>query len=259
MMDIFKRNTQESPEDVKGIRENLLHFIKEQLKRLEGGEGGNIKSLQFFITCTEEEKYLYESVFYWGEEKRFKNEVQRIADDFAIDLPQEWVLEISFTDELPKEATLAPGLCVSLFIQTPKRSIVRSATAYIKVLNGEAEQEVYTIKSTDGKINIGRENRVQGVDGFFRVNHIAFPGDSTHQSNKYISRQHAHIQFDNDAGCFMLFADEGGVPPRNKIKVRSTGEAAPVKLFATNIGHQLQDGDQIMLGESAILEFSYTA
>jgi hypothetical protein len=38
--------------------------------------------------------------------------------------------------------------------------------------------------------------------------------------------------------------------------VRS-GDSTPVKLQATNIGHLLKDGDQVILGESALIEFSY--
>jgi pSer/pThr/pTyr-binding forkhead associated (FHA) protein len=131
------------------------------------------------------------------------------------------------------------------------------ATAYIRILNGEAENEVYTISSTDARINIGRDKKVQGSDGFFRVNTIVFPATSQHESNRSVSRQHAHIKFDNNSGQFLLFADEGGIPPKNKIKVRSTNDAAPVKLYSTLNGHALQEGDQIMLGESAIIEFSY--
>jgi pSer/pThr/pTyr-binding forkhead associated (FHA) protein len=125
------------------------------------------------------------------------------------------------------------------------------------VLNGEAENDVYTIKSSDGKITIGREKRVQGEDGFFRINTIAFPGDSKHESNKFISRQHAHIQFNIESGQFYLYAEENGIPPRNKTKIRTAESETPVKLYSTQIGYALKEGDQIMLGQSAILEFSY--
>jgi hypothetical protein len=55
-----------------------------------------------------------------------------------------------------------------------------------------------------------------------------------------------------------LFADEGGIPPHNKMKVRTQG-GIPVKLQTTQIGHRLQEGDQIILGESALLEFKNSA
>ncbi len=132
------------------------------------------------------------------------------------------------------------------------------AIAYLKVRIGEAEKEEYTISSTTGKIYIGREKKVQTLDGFYRENIIAFP-ESKNESNKFISRQHAHIEYNPDSGFFLLFADEGGIPPRNKIKIRTANEQNPVKLYTTQIGHQLKEGDQILLGESALLEFSYTA
>jgi len=162
-----------------------------------------------------------------------------------------------FTENPPPEALKIPDVDAFLFIQTKKRSIKKSATAYIKVLNGEAEKEEYTITSEGGKVNIGREKKVQTADGFFRINTIAFPGESNDAANQYVSRQHAHISFDGDSGQFLLYADEGGLPPRNKIKVRSQ-EGVPVKLQTAGIGHPLQDGDQIILGETALLQFSYS-
>ena len=258
MTTLFQPKKTETASDVKMIRNILLQFIKEQLSKAEGGEGGNIKGLQLFITCADGDKHLYDAALYLSEDDRFKKEeVQRIADDFAINLPANWTMEFTFSNELPQGAVKVPDLDAGLFIRTQKRTLIKSATAYVTILNGEAEKETYTILSTDARVNIGREKTAQSEDGFFRVNHIAFPGNSQNESNKFISRQHAHIRFNNDSGEFLLFADEGGIPPRNKIKVRSVGDEAPVKLYSTRIGHALQEGDQIMLGESALLEFHF--
>lgn len=257
MLDLFKKDKDTGSLDAKTIRDRLVHFIKEQLQKVEGGEGNNIKGLHLFVACSNVEKYMYESAVYFEEQDRFKNEeVQKIADDFAIDLPENWVMEIAFVDNLPTEAVLVPGLEAAMFIQTRKRTMIKSAVAYVKILGGEAEKEVYTITSTSGKITIGREKKVKTPDGFFRENVIAFPANSSHETNKFISRQHAHIEWDNDSGSFLLFADEGGIPPRNKVKLRSEkGELE--KLQTMEIGHQLKEGDQIILGDSAVLEFSY--
>lgn len=255
-MNFLKSNESQKPTDVKMVRECLLQFIKEQLRKVEGGEGSNIKGLQLFISSSIE-KHIYEAAVYFNEEQRFKNEVQRIADDFAIDLPTDWTLEISFVDVVPSEAAMVPDLEAGIFISTKKRSLQRLATAYIKVLNGEAEKKMYIIKSTDEKITIGREKTVQTASGFFRTNVIAFLNPVNNESNKYVSRQHAHIQFQPDSQQFYLYADEGGVPPLNKIKVKSVLSETTVKLYSIQIGHPLQEGDQIMLGKSAILEFTY--
>lgn len=258
MFDFFKQKKDNAPQDVKSIRDGLLRFIKEQLQKAEGGEGGNIRGLYLFLTATETDKHLYEAAIYIDDPDRFKEEVQKIGDDFAIALPAEWVLETSFTDEFPPAAIKSAELQAALIISSGKKpAAYKTATAQLLVLNGEAEKEIYTINSNSGRVTIGREKKVQTADGFFRINTIAFPAESRDESNRYISRQHAHIEWDGETGAFLLFADEGGVPPRNKIKVRRA-DGNIIKLQATHFAHHLAEGDQIILGESALLEFRYS-
>jgi hypothetical protein len=257
MFDLFKRNENRGPKDVKGLRDSLLRFIKEELQKAEGGEGRHIKGINLFIASNAGEKHIYEAAVYLEEKERFKEEIQKIADDFALDMPINWEMQISFDDTFPPEAIKIKDLDAAIFIRTKDHVIQKSGAAFIRILNGEAEQIEYQITSAGGKINIGREKKALVEDGFFRLNHIAFPGDSANECNKFISRQHAHIEWNNDNGCFMLFADDGGIPPGNKIKIRSVTNKNLIKLNSTHIGHRLEEGDQVILGESAVLEFSY--
>lgn len=247
------------PKDIKGIRGALVQFIKDQLQKAEGGEGDNIREIYLYITCKPADKFLFDKAVYADEVNRFKEEeVQKIADDFAIELPALWTLQITFVETPPPEAIKAQDIDAALFFSTKKKpKIHAAATACIRVLNGEAEKPVYTISSASGKINIGREGKVQTAEGFYRENYIAFPSASKHESNRSVSRTHAHIQWDAEAGAFYIFADEGGVPPHNKMKVRIKG-GTPVKLQTTQVGHRLQEGDQVILGESALLEFTHS-
>lgn len=257
MLNSYKEDKENRTLDVKAVRDGLLRFIKEQLQKLEGGEGNSVRSIHLFLSPPAEEKYIYESAVYFEDGDRFKHEVQKIADDYAIDLPENWELETSFDASVPAEAIKVPRLDAAVFIQTRKRRLHKTATACLRILNGEAEKEEYNISSTSGIVNIGRERQVQTEDGFFRINHIAFPGNSQHESNRYVSRQHAHVEWDEENGVFLLFADEGGVPPKNKIKVKPL-RGNVVKLQSTAIGYPLEEGDQIVLGETALLEFRYS-
>lgn len=254
MFEIFKGD-QPDQMDVKSLRDAAIRFIKEELQKSEGGEGRNIKGLQLFILSQPEDRHIYEAALYVGETERLKEEVQKIADDFDIDLPVNWTIEVSFSETFPAGAKNADYLDLALFIRTRENLILKDLKASINVLNGEAEQSEYTIHSGMGPMTIGREKKAQGSDGFFRINNIAFPGESSNEANKYISRQHAHISWDPDTGRFMIFADEGGVPPHNKIKIKSLNSDTSFKLNSTQIGHVLQDGDQVILGESAVIEF----
>jgi hypothetical protein len=257
MFNFFKKEEENQPGDVKVVRAAILQAIKQELQKAEGGEGKNIKGIDLFITAPDSEKHVYEAAIHTEEPGRLKDEVQKIADDYALDLPSTWTLEISYVAELPEATRPVKGASAGLFIRTKDNTIQRTATAYIKVLNGKAEKNVYEIYSEDGKQNIGRESHAQVNDGFFRMNQIAFPGDVNNEINKYVSRQHAHIEWDNETGSFMIYADEGGVPPHNKVKVKPANSETMNKLTSTQIGHRLEEGDQVVLGEGAVILFSY--
>ena len=258
MFDLFKQKDEASAPDVKTTRHGLLQFIKDQLQKWEGGEGANIKGLQLFLAPSEEERHLYEAAVFFDQPEKFKEEdVQRIADDYALNLPQDYTLELLFVENLPPEAVKSRNLPVALHVVTKKQpTLTTLTTAYIRVTNGEAEKELYVLTDKGGRVCIGREKKVQTPDGFQRENTIAFPSNSANNSNKYVSRQHAHIEWNRDAGGFFLYADDGGIPPRNKIKVQ-TANGDVIRLQSTHVGHHLQEGDQIVLGESALLQFSY--
>src|SRR3712207_1782531 len=100
IFDLFKKKPDERTPDVKSIRNELLQFIQSNLSKAEGGEGGAIKKLPLLIACSEEEKHLYEAALYANDEARFKEDVQKIADDSAITLPPHWELHTTFTAEL---------------------------------------------------------------------------------------------------------------------------------------------------------------
>lgn len=257
MFNFFKNDKPDRPSDVKGIRYELLQFIKHELQKAEGGEGGNIRGLNLYINAPAADKSLYEAAVYIEDPEQFKDEVQRIADDYAVNLPQTWQLDVIFDEVLPEEAVPAKKVDAAFFIKTGSNFIKQSASAYIRVLGGDTDQKEYHIESGKDKIHIGRDKKAQGDDGFFRTNQIAFPSDAPNEANRYVSRQHAHIEWSDEAGKFYIYADEGGVPPRNKVKIRSEKSEEVIKLSSTHIGHQLQEGDQIILGESAVLEFSY--
>ncbi len=51
MFNFFKSGAAERPTDVKGVRYALLQFIKQELQKVEGGEGANIKGLCLYINA----------------------------------------------------------------------------------------------------------------------------------------------------------------------------------------------------------------
>ncbi len=254
MFNLFK----ERPGDVKQIRSQLLRFIKEKLQRAEGGEGANITGIHLFINCNDSERHLYEAAVFANVPDKFKiDEVQKMADDYAIKLPESWKFEVAFTDKFPAQSYIAKDIDAALFFTTRKAGLTHKRShAFIKVLNGQAEKESYVIDSSISKINIGREPKAQVAAGFVRMNTIAFISTGSMDLNRSVSRQHAHIEWEPGSGSFLVFADAGGIPPNNKMKIR-TVEGLSIKMQAIEVGHRLEEGDQIILGDTAVLEFSY--
>jgi pSer/pThr/pTyr-binding forkhead associated (FHA) protein len=246
----------ERPHDVKSIRNILVQFVKDKLRRAQGGEGVNIMGIYIFINCSAAEKHLYEAAVFANIPGKFRmEEVQKMADDYAVTLSPSFKLGIVFTDKFPPQADVIKGINAALFISTKKSGLGNERNrAFIKVLNGEAENVSYSIDAAHGRINIGREASVQAAGNYMRKNTIAF---KPNEMNRSVSRQHAHIEWEADSNSFLIFADEGGIPPHNKMKVR-TPEGVLIKMQAIEVGHRLQQGDQVILGDSAVLEFTYS-
>ncbi|RYZ24776.1 MAG: FHA domain-containing protein [Sphingobacteriales bacterium] len=253
----FLNSKKEGPADVKEIRQELLEFVKEQLRGVESGEGSGLHSIQLYMDPKPEERHLYEAAVYLDNKQKLKDEINKIADDYAIDLPAQWELDLYFEDGVPAKCIKSEMMPVGLYLSTKKSTLsTKKTSAIVRVLRGQAEAESYTIHAGKEKVCIGRDSKAQTPEGFMRMNTIAFPSTIPDESNRFISRQHAHIEWNAQEGQFYLFADEGGIPPRNKVKVLTSG-GEQLRLQTTQIGHKLDDGDQIVLGESALLEFHY--
>jgi len=260
---IFTRNKgkDDKPADVKVLRDTIIRFIKNELQKYQGGEARNVHQIGLFINCADTELPFYESAVYQNEKDRFKKEIQKIADDYAIDLPDDWQLALVF-DELPEMAIKSINGIIGILINVKERKnnqSIQKAVEYaqIRVLNGQTEQPTYTIDPEMGRINIGRGQVVELPDGSSRINHITFTIAPSNIANQYISRQHAHLEWNNEKKCFMLYADAGGLPPANKTKVKNAKLGQVYKLQTTGIGYALADYDQLILGESAVLEIRY--
>jgi hypothetical protein len=260
---LFTRNKQknELPADVKVLRGAIVGFIKKELQKYDGGEAGNLNNMELFIDCTDSERQVYEAAVYLHDKDRLKNEVQKIADDYAIDLPGNWSLATLF-DKLPEASMKNANGTIGLLLTGAKANQKQPGPngihqIRVAALNGHTEQQTYDIHSTDSRVNIGRGHTVELPDGSVRVNQISFAADSSEPANKYVSRHHAHINWDEGKKRFLVYPDAGGIPPANKTKIKNAKSGQVYKLQAADIGYALSDYDQLILGDSAVLEVRF--
>ena len=115
----------------------------------------------------------------------------------------------------------------------------------IAVLAGDAGARNHVFELE--RINIGRMRRIAGADpGNARRNHLAFADDNG-EVNASVSRAHAHIRHDRDAGGFRLF-DDGSV---QGTRVLRAGKSLAVPKRGSR-GVRLEHGDEIELGLARI-------
>ncbi len=60
------------------------------------------------------------------------------------------------------------------------------------------------MNSKDGRINLGRGDNATTAGGSIRHNQIVFPEDVEFVGNRFVSRQHAHLEWDDKKGGFVL-------------------------------------------------------
>jgi hypothetical protein len=114
----------------------------------------------------------------------------------------------------------------------------------ITVIRGIAERRTYVF--TSHRIDFGRGVDVRDSrNGLIRTNHVAFT-DGSDDVNKSISRQHAHVVYEERSGQFRLH-DDGSI---HGTKIVRKGKTLAVPWGGR--GALLQSGDAIELGEARV-------
>ncbi|RYY92858.1 MAG: FHA domain-containing protein, partial [Chitinophagaceae bacterium] len=206
-MGLFDRFRKEGT-DAKSIRDELLYALRTRLAAFEGAEARGLRALTLYLAPDAAQRAEYEAAVYASEPGRFRTELGRIVEDYALSLPTDWELSTEFVATLPADATALGTLPAALFISGAVRQGPAVGAAKLRVLAGQAEQGEYPLRTDGSRVTIGREQQVQMPDGFVRINTVAFLPDSGNEANRFVSRQHAHIRYDA-VGLIAAVGQEG--------------------------------------------------
>ena len=128
-------------------------------------------------------------------------------------------------------------------VRSPPRASSPPVRLKLVVVNGTAERRAYVFDG--GRIDIGRRAHVLDQrQRLIRTNHVAFAEDGP-ETNHSVSRRHAHIEFDADAGCYRLFDD------RSAHGTSIVRGGRTIKVPAVR-GTKLESGDEIALGQARL-------
>ena len=178
----------------------------------------------------------------------------------GLELPPEARIEPRFLDAWPDGLDVAPNRRVFVHLHrndAQGAAYVEQGTAVLRVLRGETERREYALdRRAPVAIGRGREHLVQSGDGPLRrrVNTVAFveptgeTPDAVAQVNAGVSRAHATVAFDKDAGRYRVCWD-GNAPV---VHVRGD-QRLEIRSALQHV--YLEDGDLLELGAGAVLEF----
>ena len=193
---------------------------------------------------------IFEREFFRG---FFENEVRRTLEKEQCRFPGDLRVEVRVTKSLPETGK---WLTVETSAQAapPPPAPVTRRVARLTVLAGTANSFEFALEKA--RINIGRVTDVYRAAGPSRRNDILFAEETP--INRTVSREHAHILWDEAAREYRLYNDRwykrvGKHDGACNLWIMRDGMGQEV--HRDTRGTKLQDGDEIHLGK-AVLRFS---
>jgi hypothetical protein len=240
--------SQDAPE-LAEIRLAVLDEVKSKSHLVSGRRvfPYNVVRINFGGIPDDQSRILKSAFFSQFFEQELKGGLSRARYRF----PEDLQVEIKTTPQLPGPREQW------LWIETETREGPAPAAtqprkpAKLTVLKGVANQTEIVLNKT--RTNIGRTFDVYRASGPSRRNDIAFTEDT--EINRTVSREHAHIMFDQGTGEYRLFNDRW-YKPGSKAEggcglwiIRS---GLSNEVHRNSRGTRLQPGDEIHLGLAAI-------
>lgn len=189
--------------------------------------------------------------------KRIKRDFKSKGIKFKDDLSVEVLHESPLMEKVTK---ITEGIGVEAL--TPTEAL-KKINARIKATEGITWEDEYILEPTGKQYFIGRCKDPKIENGPKIHNDIAFIGieekdEEQYKINNYVSRSHALIVFDKEAGAYKIYRSRFMNNFSHKIKIYNTGlsDYMGVSLNQPQVPHILRDGDSICFNDKIVLEFS---
>lgn len=246
-------------------REEIVRFIINGLKPYIDEKGHTIAGLRLYVLCNNKELEETLQVALCSDTPGMfqKDHLERKLVNNFIQLSGDWFFEHHLVKDKVPDYCITHGAMGLEVIRRGQDFVQQYSIAKLQVLVGQAELPEYELNPQQQlKFNIGRTKSPQLTSGRIHTNDIVFWGSEdplfnaqTGIANLHVSRNHAYIVYNPQLDKFFLFPDKGGLPENgNKTKIYTVDDKVK-SLNVPGVSHELQNGDQIELGGSAILVF----
>lgn len=246
-------------------REEIVRFIINGLKPYIDEKGHTIAGLRLYMVCNNKELEETLQVALCSDTPGMfqKDHLERKLVNNFIQLAGDWFFEHHLVKDKVPDYCITHGNMGLEVIRRGQDLVQNYSIAKLQVLVGQAELPEYELNPQQHlKFNIGRTRNPQLPSGKIHTNDIVFWGSEDALfdaqagiANLHVSRNHAYIIYNPQLDKFFLFPDKGGLPENgNKTKIYTADDKVK-SLNVPGVSHELQNGDQIELGGSAILVF----
>lgn len=240
----------DSPE-VAEIRFALLDEIKKKTQRAGGREIFPYDLIRIHLRgVNEKESRIFEGEFF---RQYFEQEARQHFDKTECRVPGD--LRVKVQVEGFTETSAKQWIRIELLAQSPEPAppVPERIFAKLVVIAGNADKPELTL--TKARTNIGRVQDVYKSEGLSRRNDLVFSAETT--VNRTVSREHAHILYDKQAGEYRLYNDrwyKRGNKTENNCGVWIIRDGMGQEVHRDTRGTKLEPGDEIHFGK-AIVEF----
>jgi hypothetical protein len=237
----------DSPE-VAEIRIAVLDEVRKKIQRAGGKALFPYNLVRIVIRASGPDAAVFERDFF---RKFFEEEVRKALSKESCRYPETLRVEVRLSDSdqgnWVRIETLAEDVPAAVEPARARRA------ARLVVVAGSANRSEVPLQKT--RTNIGRLVDVYKSEGLSRRNDLAFAEDNA--INRTVSREHAHILFENKSGEYRLFNDrwyKRGDKKESNCGLWIVRDGMGQEVHRDTRGTRLLPGDEIHLGK-AILKF----
>jgi hypothetical protein len=232
----------ESPRELAEIRFAVLEEVHRNSYRAGARMVFPFDLVRLFLRGVEESGApVFRSAFF---QRYLEHEIRGNLRENAVRFPEQLRVAVDVTTGLPLPNE--PWLTVK--VQSLAQTDAPRVPARLVVQKGSANNQEIAIDKP--RLYLGREIDVYRNGGIHRRNDLAFAEDS--ETNRSVSREHAHIDHDKTTGEYRLFNDRW-YDRGTDCGTRIVRNGVSLEVPRDTRGTKLEPGDEIHLGRAIVI------
>jgi hypothetical protein len=231
----------ESPRELADIRFAVLEEVRRNSYRAGARMVFPFDLVRMTMRGVEESRAaVFRSGFFRG---YLEHEIQAKLRADSVRFPEQFHVEVDVATGLP----LPDEAWLTVAVGSQEHPGGSGKPAHLVVQKGSAN--VPELPIDKARVHVGREVDVYRDGGMRRRNDLAFVEDS--EVNRSVSREHAHIDYDNTTGEYRLFNDRWYARGTD-CGTRIVRHGVSLEVHRDTRGTRLEPGDEIHLGRAIV-------